>query len=95
MLRRAAAPYYGDATMPAKKEHRLDEIFEARTDLTVPTSVRFSAGLLKRIDAIAAARGITRTEAIEKLLAWSLDELDPKAGQAEDLKARRRRAGRK
>lgn len=71
----------------------LEDIFPGRGDLTVPTSVRFSAGLLKRIDEIAEAKGVTRTEAIEKMLAWAVDSLDPEAEDVEELQTRRRRAG--
>lgn len=93
-LRHNGRPVLRLACMAPKKEHRLDELFQVRAELTVPTSVRFSASLLKRIDALAEAKRITRTEAIEKLLAWALDELSPEAGETlDELQARRRRSG--
>ncbi len=73
----------------------LADVFPGRDSLTVPTSVRFSARLLKRLDAIADAKGITRTETIERLLGWALDALDPEDVESvEDAPARRRRTGR-
>jgi predicted transcriptional regulator len=60
----------------------------------VPTSLRFSRVLRERIDKLAAAKRVTRTATIEKLLARALDELASTTGDVptqEQLKERRRR----
>jgi predicted transcriptional regulator len=78
---------------PATPPAGLDALFpEQSAAATVPTSLRFSASLLARIDAIAKARGVTRTAAIERLLRHALAMLEPDE-TLEELQARRRRAG--
>jgi hypothetical protein len=68
---------------PDGTEHRL---------LRVSTSLRFSVPLLERIDAIAEAKAITRTETIERVLAWALDCLEPdRESLARIIQDRRRR----
>jgi hypothetical protein len=68
---------------PDGTEHRL---------LRVSTSLRFSVPLLARIDAIAEAKAITRTETIERVLAWALDCLEPdRESLARIIRDRRRR----
>ena len=68
---------------PDGTEHRL---------LKVSTSLRFSVPLLERIDAIAEAKAITRTETIERVLAWALDCLEPdRESLARIIRDRRRR----
>jgi len=63
-------------------------MFPDRGPALVPTSLRFSRKLLERIDRFAAAKGVTRTETIEKLVNPALDAL---AGDgAADLHPRRR-----
>ena len=68
---------------PDGTEHRL---------MRVSTSLRFSVPLLERIDAIAEAKAITRTETIERVLAWALDCLEPdRESLARVIRDRRRR----
>jgi hypothetical protein len=73
----------------------LGELFPDGTDhrlLRVSTSLRFSVPLLERIDAIAEAKAITRTETIERVLAWALDHLEPdRESLAGIIRDRRRR----
>jgi predicted DNA-binding protein len=79
--------------MPRKpKPSGLDRLFSEPQPATVPTSLRFSAKLLARIDAIAKTRGVTRTAAIERLIQHALTELEPEAG-VEVIQTRRRRVG--
>jgi hypothetical protein len=60
--------------------------------LKVSTSLRFSVPLLQRVDAIAKAKSITRTETIERILAWALDSLEPdRESLANVIQDRRRR----
>jgi hypothetical protein len=60
-----------------KQNPELDELFPAagRPAAVTPTSMRFSAPLLARVDALARSRLVTRTEMLEKLVAWALDHL--------------------
>ena len=79
----------------AKPKSPLDELFppDEAGPATMPTSLRFTASLLARIDRLAEERGVTRTAVIEKLLAYALDELGEPT--LEEMQARRRRkAGR-
>jgi hypothetical protein len=73
----------------------LSELFPDGTEhrlLRVSTSLRFSVPLLERIDAIAEAKAITRTETIERVLAWALDCLEPdRESLARIIRDRRRR----
>ena len=75
--------------------HALGELFPDGTQerlLKVSTSLRFSAPLLRRVDEIAEAKSITRTEAIERILSWALDTLEPdREALAKVIQDRRRR----
>ena len=85
--------------MVAKPKSPLDAIFPPAEagPATMPTSLRFSRALLARIDDLAQSRGVTRTEAIERLLNYVLDLTEPtiRIGTPRDeiLARRRRRAG--
>jgi hypothetical protein len=78
-----------------KLRAELGEVFPDGTEhrlLRVSTSLRFSVPLLQRIDAIAEAKAITRTETIERVLAWALDCLEPdRESLARIIRDRRRR----
>jgi hypothetical protein len=52
---------------------------------TIPTSIRFSGMLLARIDEVAEQQGVTRTEAIERLLVYALKSLGLVAKGAQPL----------
>src|SRR5208283_5810141 len=89
----------GKRTYRAQTERRLraglGELFPDGTEhrlLRVSTSLRFSVPLLERLDAIAEAKAITRTETIERILAWALDYLEPdRESVARIIPDRRRR----
>jgi predicted DNA-binding protein len=70
----------------------LDRLFAEPAPATVPTSLRFSASLLARIDAIAKDRGVTRTAAIERLIQHALADLEQETA-LEAIHTRRRRVG--
>jgi Ribbon-helix-helix protein, copG family len=73
---------------------KLDLVFpELQERGTVPTSIRFSSALLARVDELAEERGVTRTEAIERLLVHALESLglvEKGARPVEELSQRRR-----
>jgi hypothetical protein len=81
---------WGDAM--AHKPDTLEELFPSRERGTTPTSLRLSSAILARIDVIARERKVTRTAAVERLLAFALDEIEG-TESVEELQARRRRSG--
>jgi hypothetical protein len=58
------------------QQHALNQLFgDGLAKGTIPTSIRFSGMLLARVDELAEQQGVTRTEAIERLLVHALRSL--------------------
>jgi hypothetical protein len=76
----------------ANTPETMADLFPSQERGTTPTSLRLSSRLLARLDVIAKERNVTRTAAVERLLAFALDQLEG-SESVEELQARRRRAG--